>query len=57
MYTDCKHENITLDDLQGWNIYGEPTGAFSCPDCGKWIDGLDLQEMGYKLVKFEGINI
>jgi hypothetical protein len=51
--TNCKHENITLDDLyvaDRNNIFCVFIAA-DCPCCKKQFDSDDLAEMGYKLVR------
>lgn len=53
--TNCKHENITLDDIKQVGFEGRPylptILVAECPDCGKVLYMADLKQMGYKLVK------
>ena len=47
---DCKHENITLDDLgKHLDTY---LGA-RCPKCKEFLYYEEMMEIGYKLVKVD----
>ena len=48
--TDCKHDNITLDDLHVEYAKGGIQIEADCPDCPRSFD-LDQLEVMYKLVK------
>lgn len=54
MTNDCKHENITLDDL-GIARPGTCDSYLKadCPDCGKELLMFEIKKLGYKLVNVD----